>query len=80
MNASRMTLSRWMPILVFVVVAVAVTVLTSGVLNAPPPPAPTAIGPAPEVAPNWLQASLFGVFAGVVGGTLAWVAVRYPRR
>jgi hypothetical protein len=32
------------------------------------------------VAPNWLQASLFGVFAGVVGGTLAWVAVRYPRR
>jgi H+/Cl- antiporter ClcA len=74
-----MALGRWLPVLVFAVVAVVVTVWTSGALNAPPPPDPTGIAPAPP-APNWLQASLFGVFAGVVGGTLAWVAVRYPRR
>ena len=74
-----MPLDRWLPILVFAVVAVLVTLWASGVLNAPPPPDPTGIAPAPA-APNWLQAGLFGAFAGVVGGTLAWVAVRYPRR
>jgi hypothetical protein len=31
-------------------------------------------------SPNWLQGAVFGAFAGFVGGTLAWVAVRYPRR
>ena len=79
MNASRMTLSRWLPLVVFVAVAVVVTIWTSGVLTPSAPPDPTAIVP-PTAPPNWLQAGLFGVFAGVVGGTLAWVAVRYPRR
>lgn len=74
-----MQLGRWLPLLVFVVVAVIVTIWASGVLNAAPPPDPTGIAPAAP-PPNWLQASLFGVFAGIVGGTLAWVAVRYPRR
>jgi hypothetical protein len=79
MNTSRMALGRWLPIVVFVVLAVVVTVWTSGVLNATPPPDPTGVAPMPA-APNWLQAGVFGAFAGVVGGTLAWVAVRYPRR
>jgi hypothetical protein len=72
-------MSRWLPVLVFVVVAVVVTIWTSGALSAPPPPDPTGSAPVPA-APNWLQAALFGTFAGIVGGTLAWVAVRYPRR
>jgi len=72
-------MSRWLPLIAFVGVAVIVTIWTSGVLNAPPPPDPTGMAPA-ETAPNWLQAVVFGVFAGFVGGTLAWVAVRYPRR
>jgi uncharacterized membrane protein YfcA len=74
-----MALIRWLPFVVFVVVAVVVMIWTSGVLNAPPPPNPAGVTP-PPTAPNWLQAGLFGIFAGVVGGTLAWVAVRYPRR
>jgi H+/Cl- antiporter ClcA len=77
----RAALSRWLPIIVFLVVAVIVTIWTSGVLNAPPPPDPTSTGPAPSAAPpNWLEGAVFGLFAGFIGGTLAWVAVRYPRR
>ena len=79
MEAARLDLRKWLPIVVFVIVAVVVTVWTSGVLNAPPPPDPTGAAPAPT-PPNWVQGALFGVFAGFVGGTLAWVAVRYPRR
>ena len=79
MSASHTAVSRWLPILVFVVLAVFVTIWTSGVLNAAPPPDPTGAAPMPA-APNWLEAGVFGAFAGVVGGTLAWVAVRYPRR
>lgn len=79
METVRQPLSRWLPLVVFVVVAVIVTIWASGVLNAPPPPDATGTGPA-QAPPNWLEAGLFGIFAGFVGGTLAWVAVRYPRR
>jgi H+/Cl- antiporter ClcA len=72
-----MTLSRWVPVLVFVIVAVAVTIWTSGVLSPPPPPDPS--GNMPAESANWVQAILFGLFAGVVGGTLAWVAIRIPK-
>ncbi|HEY7525554.1 MAG TPA: hypothetical protein VIA82_01820 [Candidatus Limnocylindria bacterium] len=80
MDATRASLSRWLPILVFVIVAVAVTFWTSGILNAPPPPDPSGSAPVQPASPNWLQGVVFGLFAGFVGGTLAWVAVRYPRR
>jgi hypothetical protein len=79
MNSSRMAMARWLSIAVFVIVAVAVTIWSSGILNPPPPPNPAGGAPA-EVSANWVQAVLFGLFAGVVGGTLAWVAVSYPRR
>ena len=79
MQASRITLARWLPVVVFLVVAVAVTIWTSGVLNPPPPPDPAGAIPA-SPPPNWVQGVIFGLFAGTVGGTLAWVAVRYPRR
>jgi H+/Cl- antiporter ClcA len=79
MEASRRPLARWLPLLVFVLVAVAVTIWASGILTPPPPPDPAGGVPA-EVSANWVQAAVFGVFAGVVGGTLAWVVVRYPRR
>ena len=79
METARPALSRWLPIIVFVVVAVTVMIWTSGALNAPPAPDPTGSTPA-SAPPNWVQGALFGAFAGFVGATLAWVAVRYPRR
>jgi hypothetical protein len=80
MDALRASLGRWIPIIVFVLVAVVVTVWTSGVVNAPPPPDPSGAAPLQPASPNWLEGVVFGLFAGSVGGTLAWVAVRYPRR
>ena len=79
MESARPALSRWLPIIVFVIVAVVVMVWTSGALNAPPPPDPAGMAPA-ATPPNWVQGAMFGAFAGFVGGALAWVAVRYPRR
>jgi H+/Cl- antiporter ClcA len=73
-----MRMSRWLPVLVFMVVAAVVTIWTSGILNPPPPPDPA--GVVPPATTNWVQAVLFGGFAGFVGGTLAWVAIRYPGR
>ena len=80
MNAIRAPLSRWLPILVFVIVAVIVTIWTSGVLNGPPPPDPSGSAPLVSAGPQWLEGLVFGLFAGFVGATLAWVGIRYPRR
>ena len=41
---------------------------------------PSGSAPLEPTAPNWLEGVVFGLFAGFVGGTLAWVAIRYPRR
>jgi hypothetical protein len=80
MDEARASLSRWLPILVFLIVAVVVTVWTSGALSAPSPVDPSGSAPLEPSAPNWLEAVVFGLFAGFVGGTLAWVAIRNPRR